>query len=362
MSDDQEVEELEELEEIEELENIETETAEETESNINGNVSVGIWKKSYGLSPIPSIIMDRDLKIIWNNNSFTETFGTFDSFIGNSLPQYYTGYLSQNTLKDLILHLNSKENGYSWYGRVERKSHKQLSVITKLLIVPLFSDRDDMQKPIAFGCVYNDISHEYREILQNTFKSLLEAARLKDNDTGNHIERVNRYSKNLTETLLKTGKYSQLDNEFIQNIGFLAAMHDVGKIGTPDDILNKEGPLEEWEWEIMKEHTINGAYILSTYPNSMAREIALRHHEWWNGSGYPHELSGDFIPLSARIVTIADVYDALRMERAYKKSFSHKKARSIIVNEAGTHFDPFIVEQFVSVQDDFADIFNTLTD
>ncbi len=108
MSDDQEIEELEELEEIEELEKIESGIAEETESNINGNVSVGIWKKSYGSSPIPSIIMDRDLKIVWNNNSFIETFGTHDNFIGNSLPQYYAGYLSQNTLKDLIRHLDRK--------------------------------------------------------------------------------------------------------------------------------------------------------------------------------------------------------------------------------------------------------------
>jgi len=354
--------ELEELEEIEELENIAFELLARVEINIEGITSAGIWKDSYDLSPIPSLIIDKDLRIAWYNGAFTKTFGNYEKLIGLSLPQYYTSYISQNILKEIIQHLNSRENGFSWYGRVERKSYKQLSVITKLLIVPLFFHKEESQTPVAYGCVFNDISHEYRELLQNTFKSLLEAARLKDNDTGNHIERVNQYSRRLAEVLLKTGKYPQLDNEFIQNIGFLAAMHDVGKIGTPDDILNKEGPLEEWEWEIMKEHTINGAYILSTYPNSMAREIALRHHEWWNGAGYPHGLSSDFIPLSARIVTVADVYDALRMERAYKRPFPHERAKSVIVNEKGTHFDPFIVDQFVSIEDDFADIFNTLTD
>ena len=139
-------------------------------------------------------------------------------------------------------------------------------------------------------------------------------------------------------------------------------MHDVGKIGTPDDILNKQGPLEDWEWEIMKEHTINGAYILSTYPNPMAREIALRHHEWWNGAGYPHGLSGDLIPLSARIVTIADVYDALRMERSYKKAFSHEKAKTIIREEKGSHFDPDLIDIFEKIETDFREIFEELND
>ncbi|MCD6120851.1 MAG: HD domain-containing protein [Spirochaetales bacterium] len=362
MSDIDDLEELEEVEEVEELEDINLESSEKAEMDLDGIASIGIWRESYSQSPIPSLIIDKDLKIAWFNSAFTETFGIYQNLIGLSLPQFYTGYISQNTLKEMIQHLNSKDAGFSWYGRVERKSRKQLSVITKLLIVPLFFNQANIPLPVAYGCVYNDISHEYRELLQNTFRSLLEAARLKDNDTGNHIERVNQYSKRLAEVLLKTDRYPQIDNEFIQNIGFLAAMHDVGKIGTPDDILNKAGRLEDWEWEVMKEHTINGAYILSTYPNSMAREIALRHHEWWNGAGYPHGLSNNFIPLSARIVTVADVYDALRMERAYKKPFPHKKAKAIIINEKGTHFDPFIVDQFAAVESDFADIFAALTD
>ena len=176
------------------------------------------------------------------------------------------------------------------------------------------------------------------------FSSLLEASKLKDNDTGMHIERVNLYTSLLAKAMFNDPRWPELDKDFIADIGFLAAMHDVGKIGTPDNILNKEGPLSEFEWGIMKEHTINGAFILSSYPNPMAREIALSHHEWWNGSGYPYNMEGKMIPLSARIVTLADVYDALRMKRSYKPAYSHETAIQKITQEREVHFDPDIVD------------------
>jgi response regulator RpfG family c-di-GMP phosphodiesterase len=186
---------------------------------------------------------------------------------------------------------------------------------------------------------------------------------LKDNDTGNHIERVNRYARVLAGSLLLDHlQWPAVDRQFVESIGQVAALHDLGKIGTPDDILNKAGPLEAWEWDVMKQHTTNGAYILSTYPNPMAREIALRHHEKWNGTGYPHALSGDLIPLSARIVAFADVYDALRMRRTYKEAYPHRKAVQIIERERGTHFDPDLFERFLTVADSFDEIFTELAD
>ena len=190
--------------------------------------------------------------------------------------------------------------------------------------------------------------------------SLLGAARLKDNDTGNHIERVNRYAQVLAEDLAGRAWAPEVDKQFIASIGLVAALHDVGKIGTPDDILNKAGPLETWEWDVMKQHTTNGAYILSTYPNPMAAEIALRHHERWDGSGYPHGLSQDLIPLSARIVAIADVYDALRMRRTYKEAYSHERALETMVREKGTHFDPLLTSRFIAVAEEFRSIFSEL--
>ncbi|OHD27122.1 MAG: hypothetical protein A2064_04380 [Spirochaetes bacterium GWB1_66_5] len=199
-------------------------------------------------------------------------------------------------------------------------------------------------------------------MLRGTYESLLQAARLKDNDTGYHIERVNRYGSLLAQQLAGLPAYPQVDAEFLQNIAFLAAMHDVGKIGTPDDILNKEGPLEDWQRELMKAHTINGAYILASYPDPMARDIALRHHERWDGSGYPHGLAGEQIPLAARIVAVADVYDALRMRRPYKAPFPHEQAAEKILQGAGSHFDPSLAEVFRQHQGRFAAIYQDLAE
>jgi putative two-component system response regulator len=193
--------------------------------------------------------------------------------------------------------------------------------------------------------------------------SLLEASKLKDNDTGNHIRRVGEYAKILAESMKDDPAYhDQINPGFIDDIWFLAPMHDVGKIGTPDDILNKEGQLDVREWEIMKEHTINGAYILSSYPNVMARQIALHHHERWDGNGYPYSLSGDMIPLAARIVSICDVYDALRMKRSYKSQLSHESSCDIIVQGAGTQFDPSVLDHFRNMSDKFAEVHLHLED
>jgi putative two-component system response regulator len=241
---------------------------------------------------------------------------------------------------------------------VERLGLDQLLNVSKIWIMPLGS----AVPPSAYGAVCLDMTVEYRALLQNTFTSLLGAARLKDNDTGNHIERVNMYARVLGEDLIGWRGAREVDRQFIDSIGLVAALHDVGKIGTPDDILNKAGPLETWEWDVMKQHTTNGAYILSTYPNPMAREIALRHHERWDGTGYPHELSEALIPLSARIVAIADVYDTLRMRRTYKDAHTHAQALEMMEVESGTHFDPNLLARFFAISGRFEKIFSDLAD
>ena len=156
--------------------------------------------------------------------------------------------------------------------------------------------------------------------------------------------------------------YERIDADFIDNIGFLASMHDVGKIGTPDDILNKEGPLSDWEWSVMQEHTKNGAFILSTYPHPMAKEIALSHHERWNGHGYPFKLEGDMIPLAARIVSIADVYDALRMKRSYKPALEHKITVEKMMESKNSQFDPALIDIFFNIAEDFNEYYETIKD
>lgn len=266
---------------------------------------------------------------------------------------------------DIVNSLHSPEKGFSWNGSVSHKSREHRTLNTNITFFPLFDEdediegRDTRKKKIDFYIVIFEKTENTRCFNpERLIQSLLKAVELKDNDTGNHNKRVSYYSREIARILYTKHAYSQVDLDFIENITLFAAMHDVGKIGTPDSILLKPGKLTSLEWDIMKEHTINGAFILSGYPIPMAKEISLSHHEWWDGSGYPYRLAGEMIPLSARIVAIADVYDAIRMRRSYKDAFPHEKAVDIILSHRGTHFDPFLTDIFKSVSDRFDLIWN----
>ncbi len=345
-----------ELDEPEELYEVEEDSL---EASVN-TLQILSWKKRFKKVPIPSMILDNSLKVIWSNDTFTQFIQDHELSQNAHLTDYFNNLKDLGKLKEIYNNLIHEKSGYTWQGRVTSKNKRRRSDVANLMITPL--DFDDEGIPLNFTALLDITTNEYREMLKNMFSSLLEASKLKDNDTGYHIERVNRYSKLVSEKLLETAQYPEIDEDFIEDIGFLAAMHDVGKIGTPDDILNKKGPLEKWERDVMNEHTKNGAYILSTYPNPMAKEIALSHHEKWDGTGYPFQFENTMIPLCARIVAIADVYDALRMKRSYKESFSHEKAKSIILELSGTQFDPLLIQCFLDNDTKFDEIFSTLID
>jgi HD-GYP domain-containing protein (c-di-GMP phosphodiesterase class II) len=319
------------------------------------------WQECYLNNAIPSLFLDGRLRILRVNDSFCRMFGCNDAIAGQYFTQFFAPYFDEPKSADLFRAIRSAAEGYRWHGRVEKLGTDQLLNVSKAWIVPLGPAAED-SPPISYGAVCLDMTTEHRQLLQSTFASLLGAARLKDNDTGNHIERVNRYARILGQNLLGRPETPLVDREFVETIGQVAALHDVGKIGTPDDILNKAGRLEAWEWDVMKQHTTNGAYILSTYPNPMASEIALRHHERWDGTGYPHGWGQDLIPLSARIVAVGDVYDALRMRRNYKEPYTHEQAVENMAAESGTHFDPFLVERFLDVAGSFREVFSELAD
>jgi hypothetical protein len=328
------------------------------------------WRTSFMISVIPSLFLDRSLKIQEANESFCRLYGCTEAVAGQYFTGFYSSFFDDRRSSELFRAVLSPATGYMWNGRVERIGMDQLLNVSKIWVLPVSSTvqagsiakQAIGEKPRAFCAVCLDISTEYRQLLQNTFASLLQAARLKDNDTGYHVERLNLYARALAEDLHGRPGSPEVDTQFVESIAQVAALHDMGKIGTPDDILNKAGPLESWEWEVMKEHTKNGAYILTTYPNPMASEIALRHHERWDGTGYPHGLNEELIPLSARIVAVADVYDALRMRRPYKEAFPHEKAVETIRAEKGTHFDPYITDRFLAIADRFDEIYNGLLD
>jgi len=328
------------------------------------------WKTSFLTGRIPSLFLDRSLKILRANESFCRMFGCREELPGIYFTQFYSTYFDDRRSSELFRAILSPATDFMWHGRVERTGVDQLLNVSKVWVMPVASSATVgdvaaqalMTHPQAYCAMCLDISDEYRQLLQNTFASLLKAARLKDNDTGYHVERVNLYARALAEDLSGRPEAPHVDQAFVENITQVAALHDIGKIGTPDDILNKAGPLDGWEWQVMKEHTKNGAIILQGYPNPMAAEIALRHHERWDGTGYPHGLNEDFIPLSARIVALADVYDALRMRRRYKEEIPHQKALDTMSAERGTHFDPFIVDRFVAIADRFDEIYRGLVD
>jgi len=197
---------------------------------------------------------------------------------------------------------------------------------------------------------------------QATNFALAKLAEYRDEDTGIHLERVMDYCSILAVKLMDASEYaSQVNQDFIDCIRHASLLHDIGKVAIPDKILFKPGMLTHEEFEIMKTHTIIGAEnmqaIYNQYSNNqligMGIEIALYHHERWDGKGYPDGLSGRNIPLSARIMALADYYDALRSDRCYRKGFSHSQVKAMIQEGDGSHFDPVIVKAFMECEEDF---------
>lgn len=194
---------------------------------------------------------------------------------------------------------------------------------------------------------------------------LASLAETRDNETGNHIRRTQHYVRTLSEYLSDHPAFRDyLTDEIIELLYKSAPLHDIGKVGVPDRILLKPGKLDADEWEEMKKHAQFGCDALtraerelgSTSFLQVAREITLTHHEKWDGSGYPYGLQGQKIPVSGRLMAIADVYDALISRRVYKEPFSHEDSVQMILQEKGKHFDPDIVDAFEVLQNGFRSI------
>lgn len=198
-----------------------------------------------------------------------------------------------------------------------------------------------------------------KEMSREIIERLTTAAELRDEDTGMHISRIGLYAGRIARTI-------GLSENFVDTIALASSMHDIGKIGIPDAILFKPGPLSPEEFEIIKSHTVVGGHILrgASHPlMQMASLIALTHHERWDGTGYPNGLHGTDIPLEGRIVMLADQYDALRSHRVYKQSLDHETTcRTIVEGDGQTdpgHFDPVLLQAFRDTADEFAVIYDT---
>ncbi len=237
-------------------------------------------------------------------------------------------------------------------SRERKKSHK-LEAVNK----QLHAYAQDLKA--AYGAEQRK-TRELEKSYADTVVRLTLASRYKDEETGTHIQRLSHYSKTLA---VRIG----FDEDDAQLIFDAAPMHDVGKVGIPDRIMQKRGPLDETEWAIVKRHPVFGANLLAGSPSLLletAREIALTHHERWDGTGYPQGLRGEAIPLGGRMVMLADTYDALRSRRPYKPAFSHRKTCDIILNgndrTKPQHFDPTLLEAFRELHPEFDRIFSEI--
>jgi putative two-component system response regulator len=239
---------------------------------------------------------------------------------------------------------------------------------------------DFVSKPFSPSVLLNRIANhlhiselikkrtERIECLQNGRVSVLAGmVENRDEITGGHIERTSSYVRVLVESMLKKGVYANEIREWDLDLFISSSrLHDVGKITVSDLILNKPGKLTDEEFNKMKRHTVEGERIIDQIITRTkatddvflrhAKLVACYHHEKWNGTGYPQGFKGEEIPLQGRIMAIADVYDALVSERPYKKAFSHEEAMKIIIADSGKQFDPKIVDIFLSVSDQFADM------
>ncbi|MGQ5524018.1 response regulator [Chitinimonas sp. PSY-7] len=233
--------------------------------------------------------------------------------------------------------------------------------------------RDFLKDQNAF--LEGEVAKRTREVVaiqEVTIRTMASLAETRDNETGNHIRRTQHYVRVLAEALCSNPYYASiLDARTIESMFKSAPLHDIGKVGIPDRILLKRGKLEPEEFEVMKTHTTLGRDTIIHSEQELgfeidflryAKEIAYSHQEKWDGSGYPEGLAGESIPLSARLMAVADVYDALISRRVYKPAFSHEDAVSYIRDGSGKHFDPAIVVAFLTVTNTFREIATNYAD
>lgn len=284
--------------------------------------------------------------------------------------------IAKTSPPDMIL-LDIMMPNMDGYEVCEKLKQDPLTAGIPVIFITAKNETDDESKGLALGAVdfmskpvrpaivearvathlalYDQNKHLEHTVKQRTeeleqtqfeiIKRLGRAAEYKDNETGLHVIRMSHYAKLIAQQL-------GLDDAWVDLILKASPMHDIGKIGIPDSILQKPGKLTDEEWHTMRKHTHFGATILGEHSSALMRlasEIALTHHEKWDGSGYPNGLEGKAIPLSGRVVAVADVFDALTSVRPYKQAWPMDEAIQFIKDNSGSHFDPDIVAAFLAV-------------
>ncbi|WP_457574675.1 HD-GYP domain-containing protein [Desulfolithobacter sp.] len=258
---------------------------------------------------------------------------------------------------DLIRNIRKKERRYTYLIVLTNRDNKE-SVTKALragaddyLTKPVFQDELDLR--LTAGERLLRLESQEELIL-----SMAKLAEYRSQETGFHLERVQYYTRLLAMDIHERHPEQNLSVSMADEIARVSPLHDLGKISIPDQILHKPGQLTDEEFRLMQKHTVYGGSILlelyeKTHDNYLlvAYQVAMYHHEKWDGTGYPHGLKGEDIPIAARLVALADVYDAVSSNRCYKKCMDHNLAKSILCDGRGRHFDPMIVDAFLRQED-----------
>lgn len=321
------------------------------------------------------VIVDEMGTIVNMNNAAEQLYGyTRQELHGESYDRYFRIGGTRPTVETLIELTRRNDGKYIEMG-VPRRGRDQRWLYTYVNyyvvemgeenIFALFVVEKDLTARISLE---KQLENSLVQIRETQAAAILGFARLteyRDHCTGEHLDRIKLYTRVLAEALKERARYKDyITEDYIEDLALSSVLHDIGKIGIEDSILLKNGDFSRDEFETMKYHAELGGTALSSIDNSLGyqsflslgKEVAYYHHERWDGSGYPHGLEGDEIPLSARIVALADVYDAITSERPYKQAFPHDEAVKIILEEKGFHFDPEIVEAFIDCEELFKQI------
>ena len=312
-------------------------------------------------------ITDKEGYIVHVNHEFEQLYGyTEEEMIGknpnvlNAGKETYSNFgFSEKEYRTLFREMWTAlkdESVGKWEGKVINRSKTGKLMWVRSVTNAVFNEKHQITHFVSMPIdITTNLSKE-NNMKRDLYNSIAELAELRDNETGAHMRRVGIYSKLIAKGL-------GLPDKFCDDMEVFAPMHDIGKVGIPDNILLAKRKLTDDEYEAMKRHTLFGYNIVRKNKDmSLVSQITLSHHERYDGKGYPYGLAGEDIPVAARIVALADVYDALRSKRPYKEPWTHEEAMEHIVDSSGGHFDPKIVNVFVKLNEKFRRIFDEIKD
>lgn len=307
------------------------------------------------------------MKNDYNSHEAEYLLREYVNSIKGGIDQIYYGilnYLDEKEQKDFLKQLKKQSDGLQkvFHESIIKKADEIKSLNTKLLKTnkELTTFKGNLEKKVEKR------TKEIKKIQHVTIFALARLAEYRDKESAIHLKRVRQYSYLIAKELSNSVYNGYIDYNYVRNIYYSSPLHDIGKVGISDRILLKPAKLTSKEFEVVKRHTIIGGKTLEAAEKhlkhktksflSMGKNIAFFHHEKWDGSGYPYGLKHDEIPLSARIVALADVYDAITTKRVYKDAMSHEEACDIIIDTKEKHFDPLIVEAFINLENNFKEI------